>query len=70
MAKFLIDDVHTRICDLEDPNSIFVADLFYHKNCFPDYIFKCNTAKKVCQFQISVTWSMIIIQKLIRQTTS
>ena len=39
-VKFLMDDVYTRICDLEDPNSIFVADLFYHRNCFPDYIFK------------------------------
>ena len=40
-----MDDVFTRICDLEDPNSIFAADLFYHKNCFPNYIAKYNTAK-------------------------
>ena len=40
-----MDDVFTRICDLEDPNSIFAADLFYHKNCFPYYIAKYNTAK-------------------------
>ena len=40
-----MDKVFTRICDLEDPNSIFAADLFYHKNCFPNYITKYNTAK-------------------------
>ena len=40
-----MDDVYTRICDLEDPDSIFAADLFYHKNCFPNYIAKYNTAK-------------------------
>ena len=45
-AKFLMDDVYARICDLEEPNSIFAADLFYHTNCFPGYIFKYNTAKK------------------------
>ena len=44
-AKYLMDDVYTRICDLEDPDSIFAADLFYHKNCFPNYIAKYNTAK-------------------------
>ena len=40
-----MDDVYTRICDLEDPDSIFAADLFYYKNCFPNYIAKYNTAK-------------------------
>ena len=40
-----MDDVFTRICDLEDPNSIFAADLFYHKNCFPNYIAKYNSEK-------------------------
>ena len=40
-----MDDVFTRICDLEDPNSIFAADLFYHKNCFPNYIAKYNSDK-------------------------
>ena len=45
-AKFLMDDVYARICDLEDPDSIFAADLFYHINCFPGHIFKYNTAKK------------------------
>ena len=30
---------------MEDPNSIFAADLFYHKNCFPKYIAKYNIAK-------------------------
>ena len=29
-----MDDVFTRICDLEDPNSIFAADLFV-KTVFP-----------------------------------
>ena len=45
-AKFLMDDVYACICDLEDPDSIFAAHLFYHTNCFPGYIFKYNTAKK------------------------
>ena len=40
-----MDDVFTRIYDLEDPNSIFAADLFYYKNCFPNYIAKYNTAQ-------------------------
>ena len=40
-----MDDVYTSICDLEDPDSIFAADLFSHKNCFPNYIAKYNTAK-------------------------
>ena len=40
-----MDDVFTRICDSEDPNSIFAADLFYHKNCFPNYIARYNTTK-------------------------
>ena len=44
-AKYLMDDVCTRICDLEDPDSIFAADLFYHKNCFPNQYAKYNTAK-------------------------
>ena len=48
-ATFLMDDVYTRICDLDDPNSIFAADLFYHGNYFPDYIFKYKTAKKESQ---------------------
>ena len=39
-----MDDVYTRIFDLEDPDSIFAADLFYHKNCFPNYITKYNIA--------------------------
>ena len=44
-AKYLMNDLFTRICDLEGPNSIFAADLFYHKNCFPNYIAKYNTTK-------------------------
>ena len=44
-AKYLMDDVYTRISALEDPDSVFAADLFYHKNCFPNYIAKYNTAK-------------------------
>lgn len=33
-AKPLMDDVYTRICDLGGRNSIFPANLFYHKKCF------------------------------------
>ena len=39
-SKSLMDDVYTRICDLGGRNSIFPANLFYHKKCFSDYIFK------------------------------
>ena len=28
VAKVLMNDVHTHICDRVDPNSVFVADLF------------------------------------------
>ena len=45
-AQFLMDDVYARRCDLEGSNGIFAADLLYHRNCFPGYIFKYNTAKK------------------------
>ena len=48
VAKFLID-VYTRICDLKDPNNIFLSDLFHHRNCFPNYIFKYNTTIKESQ---------------------
>ena len=48
VPKFLID-VYTHICDLKDLNSIFSADLFHHRNCFPNYIFKYNTATKESQ---------------------
>ena len=49
VAKFLMDDVYTCMCHLEDPNSIFAVDFFYHRNCFPEYIFKYKTAKKESQ---------------------
>ena len=45
-AQFLMDDVYARRCDLEGSNGIFAADLLYHRNSYPGYIFKYNTAKK------------------------
>ena len=46
-AICFMDDVYARICDLEEPNSIFAADLFYHTNCFPGYIFKYNCKERI-----------------------
>ena len=33
-AKYLMDDVYIRICDLDYPNSMLAADLYYHKIVF------------------------------------
>ena len=42
-ARFLQDDVYTRICDLSTAKNILSADLFYHNQCINKYICKYNT---------------------------
>ena len=44
-ANILLDDVYTRICDLETNERMFGADLYYHNSCFPSYIGKANRIK-------------------------
>ena len=39
-ANFFQDDVFTRVCDLQDPCSVFGADVYYHKSCMTTYLSK------------------------------
>ena len=46
-ARFLQDDVYTRICDLPTAENILSADLFYHNQCLNKYIRKYKTQSAV-----------------------
>ena len=35
---YFLDDVYTRVADLEEDTSIFGSDLFYHKKCLENYL--------------------------------
>lgn len=35
---YLQDEVYVRTCDLQDVNSVFGADLYYHEHCMKQYI--------------------------------
>ena len=43
-AEFFMDDVYTRICDLENDENIYGADLLYHHSCLSSYIQKHKRA--------------------------
>ena len=44
-AKFLEDNVYTRIADLNADERTLSADIYYHSNCLTKYIQKFNSAK-------------------------
>ena len=44
-AKFLEDNVYTRIADLNTDERMLSADIYYHSNCLTKYIQKFNSAK-------------------------
>ena len=37
-AKFLGDEVYTRISDLDSDERMFSADIYYHQKCFAQYL--------------------------------
>ena len=39
-THFFQDAVFTRTCDLQDPSSVFGADVYYHNECMVKYIYK------------------------------
>ena len=41
-ASVLQDDVYTRVCDLQDANAVFSADLYCHKDCIRGYLRKAE----------------------------
>ena len=43
LLSFFMDDVYTRICDLENDENMFGADLLYH-SCLSSYIQKHKRA--------------------------
>ena len=43
---FFKDSVYTRVCDLEDVNRVFGADLLCHKDCIKSYIIQYERALK------------------------
>ena len=43
-AEFFMDDVYTRICDLENDENMYGADLLYHHSCLSSYIKKHKRA--------------------------
>ena len=44
-AKFLEDNVYTRVADLNTDERMLSADIYYHSNCLTKYIQKFNSAK-------------------------
>ena len=48
-AECLMDDVYTRVCDLKTASSIFAADVYYHRACFPEYMNKYKQAQSTSQ---------------------
>ena len=43
-AEYFMDDVYTRICDLENDENMYGADLLYHHSCLSSYIQKHKRA--------------------------
>lgn len=39
-TNFFQDTIFTRTCDLQDPHSVFGADLYYHNECMTKYLYK------------------------------
>ena len=39
-TNFFQDSVFDRTCDLQDPHSVFGADLYYHNECMTKYMYK------------------------------
>ena len=48
-ANFLKDAVYARIADLSNVQSIFAADLYYHKICFDKYVYKYDQQRTTSQ---------------------
>ena len=44
-ATFLLDNVYTRICDLQCNSEVFGADLYYHSSCLSGCILKYQRLK-------------------------
>ena len=45
-TNFFQDSVFTRTCDLQDPHSVFGADLYYHRECMTKYMYQYDTRAK------------------------
>jgi hypothetical protein len=53
-ALFQLDEVYTRICDLDSDSRIFGADLYYHSSCFSSYILKYKRATNPSQGELVI----------------
>ena len=53
-ASFQLEEVNTRICDLDSDLRIFSADLYYHSSCFSSYILKYKRATNPSQSEIAI----------------
>ena len=42
-TNYFQDTVYTRTCDLQDENSVFGADLYYHSICMKKYLKRFET---------------------------
>ena len=66
-AKFLEDNVYTRIADLNTDKRMLSADIYYHSDCLTKYIQKFNSAKSSSlpkndlanDWYFSITWSLL-----------
>ena len=43
-AVYFQDKLYVRICDLENTEAVFGADIYYHENCMRTYLNKYNRA--------------------------
>ena len=62
-TKYFQDGVFTRTCDLEDENSVFGADLYYHSTCMKSYLKTFDSRDKNVKPKLSqkqVAWNQIV----------
>ena len=62
-ATFFQDDVFTRTCDLQDAYAVFGADLFYHMECMPKYLYKYDSRDKAFYSKASerrLAWDQVV----------
>ena len=59
--------MYTRICDLEDNNAVFGADILYHKNCMSSYLQKYNRAIEKCNTAPSHNPTVTVILNVIAE---
>ena len=62
-TNYFQDAVYTRTCDLQDENSVFGADLYYHSICMKKYLKRFEARDKNVKPKMSqkqVAWDQIV----------